>query len=397
MDTEVDRLAFIGVYSRSHTEALTHGLRDRGVTVVDLGVTTRSVAEARAEYRLPIRTMKTTVRWFRQFPDTAFLPLYLGMIALHAAATLAAVASGRNDLRDVDAVVVPHMGDTSVLVAAPVARFLRVPLVYLSHNGLYFPLAVNQGVYDPDSLAGRVLFRTDRLLHRLADRTVVFSAESARLFAETFGTPRSAYEVIYVAVVESAFDRAVDEVGDEPDVLYWGNFHPHHGAETMIAAAERLPEYEFALAGESPKREPFVAFARERGVENVSFPGFLKLDDLARYVGGADVVFGPLADNPQTEFTIGTKVAEAAYLGKAIVLARTPSTTEVFTHGEDAYLATPGDPADVAQGVERIVEDEAFRERLKRGARSVYEAHFSSDRAAERLIEVCDDARASRS
>jgi glycosyltransferase involved in cell wall biosynthesis len=396
-ESDVSRLAFVGVYGENHNEVLFRGLADRGVDVVDLGVTTRTIAEARADARPPVLTMRATIRWFRRFPDVAFLPLFLATLAVHTVATLAVVSTNLDAVRDVDAVVVPHMGDTSVLAAKPLAVLLDVPLVYLSHNGMYFPLVVNQGVYDAGSLPGRTLYRADRLLHVLADRTVVFSAESARRFAATYDVPRSAYAVVYIAVAESAFDRGEASDGDGPDVLYWGNFHSHHGVEAMVSAAAELPDYEFAFAGRSPKRERVVEHAETIGVDNVSFPGFLELDDLARAIDGAAAVLGPVADNPQTEFTIGTKVAEAAYLRKAIVLARTPSTTEVFSHEADAYLATPGDPTSIARGVERVVEDDEFRRDLEAGAHDVYESHFSSDRAAERLVEVCADADVSHS
>lgn len=393
MDSEFSRVCFFGIYGHNQDEALRTGLAAADVDVTEVRVPVRSVEEAKAERRLPIRTMRGTMAWFADAPRWLFPVLVAGALFVHVVAMLAAAVRRRSDLRRADALIVPHMGDTSVLVARPLASLLGVPLVYFSHNGLYLTLVDNRGIYPKSSVAGRLLKALDRLTHRWSDAVVVFSEESARRFSELMAVDRSTYVVMYIKCVEANFDVDPDpDLDPDVDVLYWGNFHPHHGPAAMVEAAARLPAYEFAFVGESDKRPPVQARAEALDADNVSFPGYLSLEALKRYILSADVVLGPVGDNPQTEFTIGTKVAEAAYLEKAIVVGDNPAVNEVFDHMASAYLATPGDPDAIAAGVETIAEDPAVRDRLAEGARDVYERHLSSARAGTRLLEILEEA-----
>lgn len=392
MDTEFSNVCFFGIYGHNQDEALRTGLDAHDVSVSEVQVEVRSVAEAKEARRLPIRTMRGTMAWFADAPRWAFPILVLGGLFVHVVAMIAVAISNHRTLRETDALVVPHMGDTSVLVARPIAAILGVPLVYFSHNGLYLTLVENRGIYPKTSIAGRLLKWLDVLTHRWSDAVVVFSEESGDRFAETMDVPRSRYVVMYIKCVEANFDVAPDPgIDPDVDVLYWGNFHPHHGPQTMVEAAGRLPEYEFAFVGESDKRPPVQARAEELDADNVSFPGFLSLQALKRYILSADVVLGPVGANPQTEFTIGTKVAEAAYLKKAILVGDNQAVNEVFDHLDAAYLSTPGDPDALADGVEMIAEDADLRRRLESGAYDVYERRFSSERAGSRLIEILED------
>ena len=392
MDTEFSNVCFFGIYGHNQDEALRTGLDAHDVSVSEVQVEVRSVAEAKEARRLPIRTMRGTMAWFADAPRWAFPILVLGGLFVHVVAMIAVAISNHRTLRETDALVVPHMGDTSVLVARPIAAILGVPLVYFSHNGLYLTLVENRGIYPKTSIAGRLLKWLDVLTHRWSDAVVVFSEESGDRFAETMDVPRSRYVVMYIKCVEANFDVAPDPgIDPDVDVLYWGNFHPHHGPQTMVEAAGRLPEYEFAFVGESDKRPPVQARAEELDADNVSFPGFLSLQALKRYILSADVVLGPVGANPQTEFTIGTKVAEAAYLKKAILVGDNQAVNEVFDHLDAAYLSTPGDPDALAGGVGMLAEDADLRRRLESGAYDVYERRFSSERAGSRLIEILED------
>jgi glycosyltransferase involved in cell wall biosynthesis len=392
MDSEFSHVCFFGIYGHNQDEALRTGLAAQDVSVSEVQVPVRSVAEAKDARRLPIRTMRGTMAWFADAPRWAFPVLVLGALFVHVVSMVAVAVANHRTLREADALVVPHMGDTSVVVARPIASLLGVPLVYFSHNGLYLTLVENRGIYPETSVAGRLLKLLDVLTHRWSDAVVVFSAESADRFAETMGVPRSQYVVMYIKCVEVNFDVDPDSTIDpDVDVLYWGNFHPHHGPQAMVEAAAELPSYEFAFVGESDKRPPVQARADDLDASNVSFPGFLSLEALKRYILSADVVLGPVGANPQTEFTIGTKVAEAAYLEKAILVGDNPAINEVFEHQETAYLATPGDPDAIAAGVERIASDSDLQDRLEAGSREVYERYFSSERAGARLLEILED------
>lgn len=393
MESQISNVCFVGIYGHNQDDVLRRGLDDRNVSLSEVAVPKASVSEAISERRLPMYTMRATIHWLGRFPSWTFPVLFVGTFVVHILATWFVMASRIGDLREADVLVVPHMGDTSVFAVKPIAVLLDTPLVYFSHNGLYYPLIENQRRFERDTAAARMLFYADKVIHRLADRVVVFSEESKWRFVETYGTSEDDYEVLYITAIESNFDKEIEP--DESlkcDVLYWGNFHPHHGPITMVEAAASMPERDFVFLGESQKRTRVVETVDRIGAENVAFPGFVPSEDLVRYIKSADVVLGPVGDNPQTEFTIGTKVAEAAYLEKAIVLGCQPATTETFTHREDCMLVEPGNADAVADAIREVLSDEELQNRLERGAFEAYRTYFSTDRTTSRFLDIAEDA-----
>lgn len=391
-DSDISHVCFVGVYGHNQNDVLREGLSQRDVTLSEITVEKRTFEQARKEWRPPILTVKATLRWLSRFPSVLFPVLFVGVFLIHGILTWAAILQQLPTVRDADVLVVPHMGDTSVLLVKPLSLILDTPLIYFSHNGLYFPHVRNQQLHAPGSLGARLLFGLDWLMHRLADRVIVFSAASGTLFSDTFDVPAERYKVIYIAVTESKFNTATSASElSVPDVLYWGNFLPHHGVKTMIEAAAALPETEFMFIGDSEHRPAFIEHADRLGATNIEFPGFVPFPVLVWAITEADVVLGPMGDNPQTEFTVGTKVAEAAYLQKAIVVADQPGIREVFADRMDAALVSPGSTDGLVEAIEEILSDDELKHRLECGAYETYEAHFSQDVAVDRFLSVAEE------
>lgn len=394
----VSSVAFLGIYGHPQNDVLRKGLRERGIDVIEATVQTRDFSEAWADKRPPLLTMRSTMNYFGRYPAWLFPLLVLGTLLIHALATWVALVREWRAVSQTDAIIVPHMGDTSVLFVAPLAKLLGVPVVYCSHNGMYLTLITNRELYGLESIAARLVFWLDKACHRLSDSVVVFSDASAEEFVDLYGLARERYETIYISVREEDFQLEDERDTDiDCDVLYWGNFHPHHGPEVMVEAAQLVPEASFVLAGQSEKRQPVIEYAEERSVENVAFPGFLSEAELLAHIETADVVLGPVADNPQTRFTIGTKVAEAAFREKAIVVGRQPAIEEVFDHQESAFLVEPGSAAAVAEGVRRLRSDPGLRECCETGAGTVYQDSFSPETAAERFEYILTEFQATTS
>lgn len=391
MDCDVSNVCFVGVYGHNQDDVLRRGLADQNITLTEVAVPKASVSEALSERKLPMYTMRATIRWLRRFPSWLFPILFFITLTVHTLSIWFVMARRHKDIRKADVFVVPHMGDTSLFAVKPVASWLGTPTMYFSHNGLYYPLVENQQIFTSESAAARILFYTDWTLHRLADKVFVFSTESKHRFADTYDADLDTYEVLYITAIESNFDKAINpDPSLDCDVLYWGNFHSHHGPKTMVKAAKSLPSREFVFIGESEKRKRVVNEAERLKVENIEFKGFVRLDLLVQYIKSADVVLGPVGDNPQTEFTIGTKVAEAAYLEKAIIVGRQPGVEEVFVHEESAFLVDPGNPEAVADGVEKILSRVQLKRHLERESYEVYKNHFSTASTTERFLSVAN-------
>ena len=101
----------------------------------------------------------------------------------------------------------------------------------------------------------------------------------------------------------------------------------------------------------------------------------------------------PLPDNLYSRaFTSPLKIFEAMAAGIPVVASDLPAIREVIRDGENGVLVTPGDPAALAAGLDRVLGDPALAESIARQARKDVEA-YAWDRRAERIRAIVEGLR----
>jgi glycosyltransferase involved in cell wall biosynthesis len=84
----------------------------------------------------------------------------------------------------------------------------------------------------------------------------------------------------------------------------------------------------------------------------------------------------------------GLTVAEAMACGRAVVVSAAGGATELFTDGVDALGVQPGNVEQLADAVQRLVEDSDLRARLGTVARQTAEARFDPNRYGAELVRA---------
>jgi glycosyltransferase involved in cell wall biosynthesis len=161
-------------------------------------------------------------------------------------------------------------------VAAPeLDRYLlraRAPLVFTAHDLLPRRTASKSGLW--------------RALFARFQRIVVHSGHGLETLA-AFGVPRERLRVIPLAAFPSTLERA----DDGRTVLFFGIIRPYRGLDDALAAAARLPEARFVVAGD-PVMD--VAGRRAAAPPNVEWRlGYLPDEDVHRLHAEATVALFP--------------------------------------------------------------------------------------------------------
>jgi glycosyltransferase involved in cell wall biosynthesis len=202
-----------------------------------------------------------------------------------------------------------------------------------------------------------------------------------------------------VQVVPNAIDPALLEQPDEAQierireryqirgrfVLYAGNIKPHKNLERLIAAfglLKRRPGHDdvrLILIGDEVGRTPSLRRAVEAaGVrQDVRFFGFVPDQTLAGlYRLASAFAFPSLYEG------FGLPPLEAMACGTPVLTSNLSSLPEVV--GDAALLVDPRQVEEIAAGLARILDDEAFAADLvRRGARRVKE--FSWERSVRQI------------
>jgi glycosyltransferase involved in cell wall biosynthesis len=186
---------------------------------------------------------------------------------------------------------------------------------------------------------------------------------------------------------------APPETGGDLDagafLLFVGSTNPRKNVATLLEAyrlyrqrtAEPLP---LTLAG--PDRDVFAS-ADAPQVEGVRPLGFVSEEALAwLYRNAAAFVFPTLYEG------FGMPILEAMGAGTPVVTSDRGAMAEVA--GDAAALVDPQRPAEMADAIERVVGDEAYRERLVEAGRE-RAATFTWERTARETADVYREAAAS--
>jgi glycosyltransferase involved in cell wall biosynthesis len=244
---------------------------------------------------------------------------------------------------------------------------------------------------DPRKRA-RLSAREGRVWRRAA-AVVTTTAGIRDTFAETYGTR------VGVRVVPNGCDppegrfRGLPE--GEPEVLYAGQLYPWKGVDVLVQAFALVPRGRLVILGgiEGEKDLARVRALVDRlGLgSRVDLRGLVPQARVADALARATVVAVPFLRTAMTErHTSPLKAFEAMAAGRAIVASDLPSTREVLRHGETAWLVPPGDPAALADGLRRLLEDPALATSLARSAHAHARA-FAWPARGRALVDVLEE------
>ena len=145
--------------------------------------------------------------------------------------------------------------------------------------------------------------------------------------------------------------------------------------------AARRDDFHVALAGRdtnSPAMARAVRAASADGVVSLGGP----CSDVAGLLASADVF---VLSTRGEVFSVATLEAMAA--GRPVIVSDIPAFDEMFTAGVEGLKGRPGDPAALADAIERVLDDAALAEALGDAAQRRAE-RFSRRRMADEFLRL---------
>lgn len=287
---------------------------------------------------------------------------------------------------DVDAIIVTKFNPLILPMAALLARRLNATLVY----DLFVSLSRTVEMHGYADWKAKIVYWIEYLGLRLPDYNLTETAAFADLYSDLYDIPRERVLGVPIGADDTWFHPDNDEgLFDEFTVVYWGNFLPHHGLDTIINAAERLQGegIQFELYGEGPEDERIRDKAAARGLNNVAFHGRVPWEELSVAAASGDVALGIFANDVRSDASITNKVTEAVAAGTAVITMDASGIREWFDHGEDVYLVPPADDGALADAIRTLRDNPELRERIRTEGRETYERVFSIDRIGETIVE----------
>jgi glycosyltransferase involved in cell wall biosynthesis len=182
-----------------------------------------------------------------------------------------------------------------------------------------------------------------------------------------------------VTVCHNGVDFELAPGGARRDgALYVGRLSYEKGVDLLIDAARDV-DMQVVIAGDGPER---AALERQAG-PNVAFVGHLDRPQLADALARAAVLVAP--SRGQEPFGLG--VIEAAAAGVPSVVTRVGGMPEIVRDGETGVVVEPFS----AEAIVAALRSDHDWHALGAAARRGYDARFTADAFADRLLAIYDD------
>lgn len=287
--------------------------------------------------------------------------------------------------KDVVSIIVPRNNHLLLPLARYLARVANSKLIYDAFDPLYFTAEMK----GKSKFKQKILFYIEKLSLTLPDYLLVETEGFADLYSETFSIPKEKFIIVPAGADEEIFYPQKNvKKRNKFTVLYWGGFHPHHGVETIIRAAEKLTDYddiEFVLVGKGMEYQKMVSLSDELGLDNVVFKGRVSNSELVELIASSDVCLGIFSKYELALCSITNKVLEALAMKNAVITEKSP-LIKIFSHRNNIYLVSPDSPEELAKAIMEVKRDSNLRIKISNNGYYFFKTHFSDEKLAKRLL-----------
>ncbi len=253
-----------------------------------------------------------------------------------------------------------HAHDANTLLPAWLAaRRTGARLVYDAHEletGRSFAGSRLAGFYQ------RIWVWPERTLIRRTDAVITVSEGIADELVRLYGIRRP---VVIVNCPEwsspGRSNRLREELGIPGDLkiaLYQGGVVSGRGIEPFLEAVQRLPGVAGVVLGDGPLRSEGLRRIQSGVWKRVYLPGRVPLADLPGYTASADV--GVVLIQPvcrSYRLALPNKLFEYLHAGIPVVGSDLPEIARIIREYGVGEVVNPDDPASIAEGIARLLED----------------------------------------
>ncbi len=177
-------------------------------------------------------------------------------------------------------------------------------------------------------------------------------------------------EVIYTGVDSAFFAPTRNAAASAaPRILYFGRLEGWKGVRSLVDALGLLAERPWTarIVGDGPEYDNLRRQVRERGLEQrvLVEPAVKGREQVKALLADADVAVFPAVGVE----TFSNALLEAMSMECAVIASRVGGFLEVVEDGRNGLLAEPRNARALAEGLGRLLDDAALRQRLGVAAR----------------------------
>lgn len=168
-------------------------------------------------------------------------------------------------------------------------------------------------------------------------------------------------------------------------VVFAGKLTKYKGVNFLVKAAPKI-HGEILIVGNGPERAALEQLVLDKKITNVHFLGHMgdQTDKLVALYSRADVFVAPsIWDEP-----LGLVILEAMACQTPVVVTRKGGIPLAVKEGKNGFFVRPRNSLDIAEKVNRLLDDDALRDKMGKKAREIAITKFSWELIGEKFIHI---------
>jgi glycosyltransferase involved in cell wall biosynthesis len=162
--------------------------------------------------------------------------------------------------------------------------------------------------------------------------------------------------------------------------VYIGRLSSEKGLDVLLRALAAAGDPPFRIVGDGPEETRLLALREEVGLENTTFEGRLRPDEVDPLVRHSRYLVMPALSDENCPMS----ALEAMSLGRPLLVTRRGGLPELVRN-ENGLICRPGDPADMAASLRRLVDDPDLCERAGQRGLDLHARSFTPQAHLELL------------
>lgn len=232
---------------------------------------------------------------------------------------------------------------------------------------------------------------------RHADRVIAISHALARFVRDVEGIDQPKIVTVHYGLDAPPVDagacrRARAELGyddHQPVIGMFGRLIHQKGVDVLLdawpAVLQAHPDARLLIVGAGPDRSALEAQATKLGIkQSARFTGWV--EGAARLMPACDAI-----TVPSRWEGFGLVTLEAMGCKLPVIASRTSALPEIVAHEETGLLVPPGEPAALADAINRLIGDSALAQRLGGAGYKRLVAEFSVDKMVCATLAVYEN------
>lgn len=281
-------------------------------------------------------------------------------------------------LPDHDWILVGYPAIVDLLVIRPFAWIRRKPIAMDWFLSAYDTIVLDRRLCSRTSLPASLIYFAEWICVRAADIAFMDTATHAQRMSRLFNIPANRCGHVWVGVEASNFDLSEHSTPKRQAgvtrVLFYGQFIPLHGLETIIEAAGLLKNepVDWIVIGTGQEAARIDGQLEKLQLPRVRRTRWVAYEALASELQHADVCLGIFGTSDKAASVIPNKVFQILAAGRPLITRASPAINELLTEpAPDVALVTAGNARELADAVMAwsrhpppLLQDEARSRRL---------------------------------